>query len=122
MKAAGLWAVPGALPADPSLADVTLFLGTGLLVVLITLLFLSICCAGAARAAALFSRPAPAAAPAAETRDMSEETLAVIAAAAAVSLQTEHRILHIRQLTTGDWNWSMEGRMQHHASHRPREP
>lgn len=47
-----------------------------------------------------------------------EETLVVIAAAVAEALDQPHRIVHTRELTPEDMAWSLEGRMQHHGSHR----
>ena len=48
----------------------------------------------------------------------SEETLVVIAAAVAEAIRQPHRIVRIRGLTSADFDWSLEGRMQHHQSHR----
>lgn len=50
--------------------------------------------------------------------EISEETLAVIAAAVADTLQRPHRIVRIRGATPGEHDWSLEGRLQHHQSHR----
>lgn len=52
--------------------------------------------------------------------EVSEETLIVIAAAVAEMIRVPHRIVRIRGLTPEDLGWSLEGRMQHHQSHRPR--
>ena len=49
---------------------------------------------------------------------ISEETLAVIAAAVASTLQRPHRVIRVRGLTPEDLGWSLEGRMQHHRSHK----
>lgn len=50
--------------------------------------------------------------------DLPEETLAVIAAAVAQTMAKPHRVVKIRGLTPEDLGWSLEGRMQHHQSHR----
>lgn len=50
--------------------------------------------------------------------ELSEEILVVIAAAVAETISTPHRIVKIRGLTPADLGWSLEGRMQHHQSHR----
>ena len=50
--------------------------------------------------------------------EIPDETLAVIAAAVAATICEPHRIVHTRELAPEDLNWAMEGRRQHHASHR----
>lgn len=50
--------------------------------------------------------------------ELPEEILVVIAAAVAESLGQPHRIVYTRELTPEDMAWSLEGRMQHHSSHR----
>ena len=50
--------------------------------------------------------------------ELSPELVAVIAAAVAATLGEPHRIVKIRGLTPAELGWSMEGRMQHHQSHR----
>jgi sodium pump decarboxylase gamma subunit len=50
--------------------------------------------------------------------ELSEETLVVIAAAVAETIRQPHRIIQIRGLTPSDLGWSLEGRIQHHQSHR----
>jgi Na+-transporting methylmalonyl-CoA/oxaloacetate decarboxylase gamma subunit len=50
--------------------------------------------------------------------ELPEELVAVITAAVAESLGRPHRIVKIRGLTPADLGWSLEGRMQHHHSHR----
>jgi len=52
--------------------------------------------------------------------ELPEETLAVIAAAVAATLDRPHRIVRARQLSPEERGWSVEGRMQHHASHARR--
>ncbi|MCA9142580.1 MAG: OadG family protein [Planctomycetaceae bacterium] len=54
-------------------------------------------------------------------QELSEEALVVIAAAVAESISTPHRIVKIRGLTPADLGWSLEGRTQHHQSHRLHE-
>ncbi len=48
-----------------------------------------------------------------------DEIVAVIAAAVAEVIDAPHRIVRVRGLTPDDLGWLLEGRMQHHASHRP---
>jgi Na+-transporting methylmalonyl-CoA/oxaloacetate decarboxylase gamma subunit len=50
--------------------------------------------------------------------ELSPETLVVIAAAVSEAMGRPHRIVQIRGLTSADLGWSLEGRMQHHHSHR----
>ena len=47
-----------------------------------------------------------------------EEIAVVIATAVAVTLRVPHRIVHTRELSPEDLSWSLEGRLQQHASHR----
>jgi len=49
--------------------------------------------------------------------ELSEETVAVIAAAVAAVLDRPHRVVHVRGLTPEDLGWSLKGRLSHHASH-----
>ena len=56
--------------------------------------------------------------PQAPSDELSPETLAVIAAVVADTVRVPHRIVHTRQLTSDDLSWTLEGRRQHHASHR----
>jgi hypothetical protein len=46
-----------------------------------------------------------------------DETVAVIAAAVAATLDRPHRIVKIRGVSHSEMGWSLEGRMQHHQSH-----
>ncbi|MEM9185091.1 MAG: OadG family transporter subunit [Planctomycetota bacterium] len=62
--------------------------------------------------------PAAAPEPAAEEPGLPDELLAVIAAVVAHTVRKPHRIVRTRDLTPDDKSWSMEGRLQHHASHR----
>jgi len=55
----------------------------------------------------------------AQRDEISEETAAVIAAAAAYAIGPRHRIVHIQRGVPGDEGWAFEGRRQHHASHFP---
>lgn len=56
--------------------------------------------------------------------EIDRETLVVIAAAVAETIRQPHRVVRIRGLTSADLDWSLEGRLQHHQSHRiqPRDP
>ena len=49
---------------------------------------------------------------------LSDEMLAVIAAAVNETIDQPHRIVHTRQLTSADLAWALEGRRQHHSSHK----
>ena len=60
----------------------------------------------------------PAASPIAFEQELSEELVVVIAAAVAATIGKPHRIVKIRGLTPGELGWSLEGRTQHHQSHR----
>ena len=53
-----------------------------------------------------------------------EEIVVVIAAAVAATISEPHRIVRTRALSPEDLSWSLEGRLQHHASHSiyPRNP
>ncbi len=65
------------------------------------------------------AKPAPAAAVAAPkpVADPAENDIAVIAAAVYAMLGA-HRIVHIEAARSGP-GWTAEGRLVHHASHRP---
>jgi Na+-transporting methylmalonyl-CoA/oxaloacetate decarboxylase gamma subunit len=52
------------------------------------------------------------------TDELPEQILVVIAAAVAQAFDQPHRIVRIRGLTPADLGWSLEGRMQHHQSHK----
>lgn len=53
-----------------------------------------------------------------------DEVVAVIAAAVAATISEPHRIVRTRELSPEELSWSLEGRLQHHASHsiQPRNP
>ncbi len=53
-----------------------------------------------------------------EDDQLSEELVAVIAAAVAATVVQPHRIVRIRGLTPEDLGWSLKGRFQHHHSHQ----
>ncbi len=50
--------------------------------------------------------------------ELPEQILVVIAAAVAQAFDRPHRIVRIPGLSPGDLGWSLEGRMQHHQSHK----
>jgi len=52
--------------------------------------------------------------------ELPDEIMAVIAAVVADTIREPHRIVHTRELTPEDLSWTLEGRLQHHASHRIR--
>lgn len=62
--------------------------------------------------------PAPVSPVQNEAEGMPEEVAVVIATAVAVVLRVPHRIVHTRELSPEDLSWSLEGRLQQHASHR----
>lgn len=97
--------------------------GAGMIVVLAALGLLAVVVAvvGSIARRAAAPRPAPAARPADGTTGLPPETLAVIAAAVAVTLQKPHRIVQIRA-TPNAWlqAWSLEGRRQIFHSHTVR--
>ncbi len=73
------------------------------------------------RLVAPFIKPEPVAeavSPVVGDDGLPEEILVVIAAAVAEALDRPHRIVKIRGLGTGEYAWSLEGRMKHHMSHR----
>ncbi|TWU45488.1 oxaloacetate decarboxylase gamma chain [Novipirellula aureliae] len=47
-----------------------------------------------------------------------EEVAVVIAAAVASIMDRPHRIVRTRQLTASELAWTLQGRIQHHASHK----
>lgn len=70
------------------------------------------------------SRPGSTQQPQPQTNGIPDEIVVVIAAAVAATIAEPHRIVHTRELSPEDLNWSLEGRLQHHASHsiHPRNP
>ena len=50
--------------------------------------------------------------------EIPEAVVAVISAVVADIVGVRHRIVKTRQLTPKDMSWTLEGRLQHHASHR----
>ena len=112
------------LPAEPTTLELLKFALTGMLVVLMSLSLLAIVSTILARVIRLVTpRPLAARAAAAPpSQEISDEVIAVIAAAVATVIDTPHRIVAIRGLTAEDLSWSLEGRLKHHASHRPARP
>lgn len=104
----------------------------GLFVVFVALIFVRIFIGTLPRMMALLDRLLPESresAHAAEGQmqagdEIPEAILAVIAAVVADTVGVRHRIVHTRQLSSEDMSWTLEGRLQHHASHRlqPRNP
>ena len=62
-------------------------------------------------------QPLRAAAPKKE-HGLAEETIVVIAAAVAEAISEPHHIVHTREVRPDQRGWSLEGRTQHHRSHR----
>ncbi len=50
--------------------------------------------------------------------DLPEETLVIICAAVAAVMDKPHRVMRIRGVLPTDYEWSREGRMQQHFSHK----
>ena len=57
-------------------------------------------------------------APAKSKDELPEELVVVIAAAVAEAISEPHRIIHTRELSPQDLAWSLEGRREHHTSHK----
>lgn len=109
------------LSPNPTALDLVVFSLTGMLVVLLSLTLLAVSCVVISYLLRLFSlRPLPSRAASTSEADLAEETVAVIAAAVAETIDMPHRIVHIRGLTPEHLNWPLEGRLQHHASHTPK--
>ena len=53
--------------------------------------------------------------------EIPDEILVVIAAAVAEAIDRPHRVVRIRGMTPGEIGWSLEGRMQHHHSHKTQQ-
>jgi Na+-transporting methylmalonyl-CoA/oxaloacetate decarboxylase gamma subunit len=110
------------LPANPTTLDLLKFSLTGIFVVLLSLSLLAVSCTAMGYTLRMLApRPRPIRGTPRRGAPLSEETVAVIAAAVAEVIGTPHRIVRIRGLTPEDLSWPLEGRMQHHASHRPRQ-
>ncbi len=97
----------------------------GLFVVFAALLLLRIFIGTLPRIIAVLDRMFPATAetpPETPVQKVAEglpgEIVVVIAAAVAMTLRVPHRIVHTRELSPDDLSWSLEGRLQQHASHR----
>lgn len=119
MIAANIPLIAAGLPADPTARQLIEFAVGGLAVVLLSLSTLAIFCSGVGYLFQLgSSKAAPSRKPVSDDGKMSDEIVAVIAAAVAASISTPHRIVHIRGLTAEELGWSLGGRLQHHASHQ----
>ncbi|MGD9634442.1 MAG: OadG family transporter subunit [Pirellulales bacterium] len=112
------------LPTDPTTLELLWFALTGMLVVMLSLSLLAMFSSVLARLIRLLA-PRPLANRAAAPPPLGEvpdEEIAVIAAAVAAVIDARHRIISIRGLTPEDLSWSLEGRLQHHSSHKPARP
>jgi hypothetical protein len=87
-------------------------------VVVAVLILAAICFATGFLFHSAMSRRAPSALPMAADGGVPDEIVAVIAAAVAEVIDSPHRIVRIRGLMPDDLGWMLEGRMQHHASHK----
>jgi glutaconyl-CoA/methylmalonyl-CoA decarboxylase subunit delta len=111
--------IAASLPADPTARQLIEFAVGGLAVVLLSLSALAIFCSGVGYLFQIGSaKTAPSRKPVSDDGTLSDEIVAVIAAAVATVVSTPHRIVHIRGLTTEELGWSLGGRLQHHASHQ----
>jgi len=113
------------LPKDPTTLELVQFSLTGILVVLLSLSLLAVNCVAVGyllRAFAPRTLPLTTRDSAGSEEEQSDELVAVIAAAVAEAVAAPHRIVHIRGLTAEDLSWSLEGRLQHHASHKSSHP
>jgi Na+-transporting methylmalonyl-CoA/oxaloacetate decarboxylase gamma subunit len=118
-----LSALASTLPIDPTAAQMTEFLLSGIIVVILVLAFLALCC-GAVGVLLRVSSSAlapkkTAGAESHEVDEISEEIAVVITAAVAAVIGESHHIVHMREVRPQELNWTMEGRMYHHASHQP---
>lgn len=96
----------------------------GMLVVFAALVFVSVFIAFLPRIMEAYGRWFPDAeslqrAESAKPDELSDETIAVIAAAAMHVVGRAHRIVHIQRGVPSGEGWALEGRRQHHASHSP---
>ncbi len=110
---------------DPEKVDLVKeleFLGTGLMVVLVTLMLLAVLTTVVGmlfeRLGARKKKAAPVALK--KPEGISEEEVAVITAAVAAAIDQTHRIAHIGPAVTGEGAWALGSRLQHHSSHKPR--
>lgn len=112
------------LPADPTTLQLLWFALTGMLVVVLSLSLLAVFSSVLARVMRMFApRPRTTRAGAlSQNNEVPDEVIAVITAAVAAVIDARHRIVIIRGLTPEDLSWSLEGRLQHHASHAPARP
>jgi Na+-transporting methylmalonyl-CoA/oxaloacetate decarboxylase gamma subunit len=119
MKALAVALLAAGLSENPTAIELIKFALTGLLVVLISLSLLAVFCTAIGYGLRLFApRPLPSRTAAAGENEPLDEIVAVIAAAVAETIGTPHRIVHIRGLAPEDLAWALEGRMQHHTSHK----
>lgn len=111
------------LPEDATALELVKFSAIGFFVVFLSLTLVALLCSIVGYLLRkVASQTLPSRSSAAAEDELSEEVVAVIAAAVAEVISMPHRIVHIRGLTPEDLGWSLEGRMQHHASHtRPRQ-
>jgi len=111
------------LPENPTTWELLVFSATGILVVLLSLSLLAVSCVVVGFVLRAFApRPLPSRGSAGGEGELTDEMVAVVAAAVAEVVATPHRIVHIRGLTAEDLSWSLEGRLQHHASHKSPHP
>jgi len=124
MSVAAALLIAADLPEHPSTLQLLWFALTGMLVVLLSLSLIAVFCSALGYLVRIFV-PRPLASRSvtpANDHETSDELIAVIAAAVAEAIDAPHRIVNIRGLTPEDLTWSLEGRLQHHASHVPPRP
>jgi Na+-transporting methylmalonyl-CoA/oxaloacetate decarboxylase gamma subunit len=99
------------------------FLGTGLMVVLVTLMMLALITTVVGkmfeRQASSSKKKAPSVVPK-KPEGIPAEEVAVIVAAVAAAIDQSHRIAHMGPAATGEGAWALGSRFQHHTSHKPR--
>jgi Na+-transporting methylmalonyl-CoA/oxaloacetate decarboxylase gamma subunit len=106
------------LADEPTARQLVEFSLAGCAVVLLSLSILALICHAVSYVLRFTAAgPMPSKNPASKEVELSEEVVAIITAAVAEALEARHRIVHIRGLTPEDLGWSLEGRLQHHASH-----
>ncbi len=108
-----------AVNEDSTFSELGQFSLTGSFVVFFVLGLLAIFCGGIGYIFQSITRQRipQTVSPIAESEE-AEEVVAVIAAAVAEVLAVPHRIVYIRGLTSGDMERALEGRFQHHISHK----
>jgi glutaconyl-CoA/methylmalonyl-CoA decarboxylase subunit delta len=123
MTASACTLLAAGLPENPTTLELLVFSATGMFVVLLSLSLLAVSCVVVGYVLRAFApRPLLSRNSAGGEGELTDEMVAVVAAAVAEVISSPHRIVHIRGLTSEDLGWSLEGRLQHHASHKNPHP